>query len=49
MGVIPTDVEYFPAVNALDARHFTPPYPAHMTVAVAALPLAALIEIKFIA
>ena len=43
------DMGDFAAVNEVYARHFSPPYPARSTVAVAALPKAALVEIEAIA
>jgi 2-iminobutanoate/2-iminopropanoate deaminase len=39
----------FTAVNEVYARHFSPPFPARSTVAVAALPKGALVEIEAIA
>ncbi len=39
----------FAAVNEVYARHFSAPYPARSTVAVAALPKGALVEIEAIA
>ncbi|HEX2193421.1 MAG TPA: RidA family protein [Candidatus Limnocylindria bacterium] len=44
-----TDMDDFAAVNEIYARHFSPPYPARSTVAVAALPKGALVEIEAIA
>jgi 2-iminobutanoate/2-iminopropanoate deaminase len=43
------DMGDFGAVNEVYARHFSPPYPARSTVAVAALPKGALVEIEAIA
>lgn len=43
------DMGDFAAVNAVYARHFQEPYPARSTVAVAALPRGARIEIEAIA
>ena len=43
-----TRIEDFAAVNALYAEQFEPPYPARTTVAVAALPLGASIEIELV-
>jgi 2-iminobutanoate/2-iminopropanoate deaminase len=44
-----TDLREWPAVNAAYARRFAPPYPARATVAVAALPAGAQVEIEAIA
>jgi 2-iminobutanoate/2-iminopropanoate deaminase len=49
VGVFLTDMADFPAMNAAYAKHFGPPYPARTTVAVAALPLGARIEIELVA
>ena len=43
------DMADFAAVNEVYARHFSPPFPARSTVAVAALPKGALVEIEAIA
>jgi 2-iminobutanoate/2-iminopropanoate deaminase len=43
------DMGDFTAVNEVYARHFSPPFPARSTVAVAALPKGALVEIEAIA
>jgi 2-iminobutanoate/2-iminopropanoate deaminase len=43
------DMDDFAAVNEVYARHFSPPYPARSTVAVAGLPKGALVEIEAIA
>lgn len=43
------DMGDFAAVNEVYARHFTPPYPARSTIAVAALPKGAQVEIEVIA
>jgi len=43
-----TRIEDFAAVNAIYAEQFEPPFPARTTVAVAALPLGASIEIELI-
>ena len=43
-----TRIEDFAAVNAIYAEQFEPPFPARTTVAVAALPLGAAIEIELI-
>ena len=47
-NVFLTRIEDFAAVNALYAEQFEPPFPARTTVAVAALPLGAAIEIELI-
>jgi 2-iminobutanoate/2-iminopropanoate deaminase len=49
VGVFLTDLQDFAAVNAIYARHFSPPFPARTTIAAAALPLGAAIEIDLIA
>ncbi len=43
------DMADFATVNEVYARHFSPPYPARSTVAVAGLPKGALVEIEAIA
>lgn len=43
-----TRIEEFAAVNAIYAEQFEPPFPARTTVAVAALPLGASIEIELV-
>ena len=43
-----TRIEDFAAVNAIYAEHFKAPFPARTTVAVAALPLGASIEIELL-
>jgi reactive intermediate/imine deaminase len=43
-----TDMGNFPQVNAVMAEYFAEPYPARVTVGVAALPKGALIEIDAI-
>jgi 2-iminobutanoate/2-iminopropanoate deaminase len=48
-GVFLTDMTDFAAMNAVYARHFEAPYPARTTIAVAALPLGAKVEIELIA
>jgi 2-iminobutanoate/2-iminopropanoate deaminase len=48
VGVFLTNMEDFAAVNALYAEQFEPPFPARTTVAVAALPLGAAIEIELL-
>ncbi len=44
-----SDIKDFPKVNEIYARFFREPYPARSTVAVAALPKNALVEIDVIA
>jgi len=47
-GVYLTDMGNFGIMNAIYARHFTEPYPARTTIAVAALPLGAAVEIDLV-
>lgn len=47
-GVFLTSMGDFVAVNGVYARHFNQPFPARTTVAVAALPLGASVEIDLI-
>lgn len=47
-GVFLTDIGDFAAVNAIYAQQFGAPFPARTTVAVAALPLGATIEIELL-
>ena len=49
VSVFLTDMRDFQAVNAVYAQHFEAPYPARTTVAVAALPLGATVEIDLVA
>lgn len=49
VNVYLTDMADFAAMNAVYVSQFEPPYPARTTVAVAALPLDAHIEIEMIA
>ena len=44
-----TDMVNFPSMNAAYQTRFTRPYPARTTVAVAGLPLNALVEIELVA
>jgi 2-iminobutanoate/2-iminopropanoate deaminase len=44
-----TNMADFAAVNSVYAKHFKAPYPARTTIAVAALPLGASVEIDVIA
>lgn len=48
VGVFLTDMGDFATLNAVYARHFATPYPARTTVAVAALPLGASVEIDMV-
>ena len=43
------DMADFATVNEVYARHFSPPFPARSTVAVAGLPKGALVEIEAVA
>jgi 2-iminobutanoate/2-iminopropanoate deaminase len=49
VNVYLTDMADFPAMNAAYRTRFTAPYPARTTVAVAALPLGASIELERVA
>ena len=49
VGVYLTDITTFAAMNEVYARHFDAPYPARTTIAVAALPLGAAVEIDLVA
>jgi len=49
VGVFLTDMADFAALNAVYAQYFEQPYPARTTVAVAALPLGATVEIDIVA
>jgi 2-iminobutanoate/2-iminopropanoate deaminase len=49
VGIFLTDMASFGAVNTIYARFFHEPYPARTTVAVAALPLGAHVEIDLVA
>jgi 2-iminobutanoate/2-iminopropanoate deaminase len=48
VGVFLTSMGDFAKVNAIYAKHFSEPYPARTTVAVAELPLGASVEIDMI-
>lgn len=48
VGVYLTDMADFAAMNAVYGRHFEAPYPARTTIAVAALPLGASVEIDLV-
>jgi len=47
-GVYLTNMSDFGAMNGIYARHFTQPFPARTTIAVAALPLGACVEIDLV-
>ena len=47
-GVYLTSMSDFAAMNAIYARHFSQPFPARTTIAVAALPLGACVEIDLV-
>jgi 2-iminobutanoate/2-iminopropanoate deaminase len=49
VGVYLTDMNDFAKINAVYARQFTAPYPARTTIAVAALPLGAAVEMDLVA
>jgi 2-iminobutanoate/2-iminopropanoate deaminase len=49
VGVYLTDMADFSAMNAVYGRHFDAPFPARTTIAVAALPLGASVEIDLVA
>jgi 2-iminobutanoate/2-iminopropanoate deaminase len=49
VNVYLTDIRDFAAMNEVYAKHFVDPYPARTTVAVAALPLGAAVEMEMIA
>jgi len=49
VNVYLTDMRDFAEMNDVYAKHFSPPYPARTTVAVAALPLGAQVEMEAIA
>lgn len=49
VNVYLTDMRGFAEMNEVYARHFAPPFPARTTVAVAALPLGAQVEIETVA
>lgn len=48
VGVYLTRMSDFVAMNGIYARHFSEPFPARTTVAVAALPLGACVEIDVV-
>jgi 2-iminobutanoate/2-iminopropanoate deaminase len=47
-GVYLTTMSDFAAMNSVYAKHFTQPFPARTTIAVAALPLGACVEIDLV-
>ena len=47
-GVYLTNIGDFGAMNSIYAKHFTQPFPARTTIAVAALPLGACVEIDLV-
>ena len=47
-GVYLTSMSDFAAMNGIYAKHFSPPFPARTTIAVAALPLGACVEIDLV-
>ena len=49
VNVYLTDMRNFAEMNEVYARHFAAPYPARTTIAVAALPLGAIVEMEMIA
>jgi 2-iminobutanoate/2-iminopropanoate deaminase len=49
VAVYLTDMRNFAPMNAVYAQNLEPPYPARTTVAVAALPMGALVEIDLVA
>ncbi len=48
VGVFLTSMSDFATVNGIYAKHFSQPYPARTTIAAAALPLGASVEIDLI-
>ena len=48
-GVYLTNMNDFVEMNGIYARHFSQPFPARTTIAVAALPLGACVEIDLVA
>jgi 2-iminobutanoate/2-iminopropanoate deaminase len=47
-GVFLTSMSDFVALNSIYAKHFSQPFPARTTIAVAALPLGACVEIDLV-
>ena len=48
VGVFLTSMSDFVALNGVYARHFRPPFPARTTIAAAALPLGACVEMDLV-
>src|ERR1051325_6855274 len=48
VGVYLTNMGDFVAMNGIYAKHFRPPFPARTTIAAAALPLGACVEIDLV-
>jgi 2-iminobutanoate/2-iminopropanoate deaminase len=48
-GVFLTNMNDFTALNSVYAKHFSQPFPARTTIAAAALPLGACVEIELVA
>ena len=48
VGVFLTSMSDYGAMNGIYAKHFSQPFPARTTVAVAALPLGACVEIDLV-
>ena len=48
VGVFLTNISDFGAMNGIYAKHFSQPFPARTTIAVAALPLGACVEIDLV-
>ena len=48
VGVYLTNISDFVALNGIYAEYFSPPFPARTTIAVAALPLGACVEIDLV-
>ena len=48
VGVFLTSMSDYVAMNGIYAKHFRPPFPARTTIAAAALPLGACVEMDFV-
>jgi 2-iminobutanoate/2-iminopropanoate deaminase len=48
VGVYLTNMSDYVAMNGIYAKHFRPPFPARTTIAAAALPLGACVEMDFV-
>ena len=48
VGVFLTNLGDYAALNAIYAKHFSPPFPARTTIGAAALPLGACVEIDLV-